>query len=231
MIQAILFDLDNTLTHRDQSVEAYSYYLAQYYQRHLGEVDVMQIKAIINRIDNGGYPKKELLTHPSIAASVAQALQHELKWHHAVDFDELTAFWFEQFGLHAVPMEGSEQVLQELKQQGFKLAIVSNGGHDTRLKIIEGLNIAHYFDLIVSSELAGSKKPEPEIFQYVCQQLNVMPEECLFIGDHPINDIQGARNAGMHPVWMEGFHEVDPYDAQLISPRIKKLEEIWQFIG
>ncbi len=71
MIQAILFDLDNTLTHRDQSVEAYSYYLAQYYQRHLGEVDVMQIKAIINRIDNGGYPKKELLTHPSIAASVA----------------------------------------------------------------------------------------------------------------------------------------------------------------
>ena len=52
-----------------------------------------------------------------------------------------------------------------------------------------------------------------------------MPEECLFIGDHPINDIQGAQNAGMHPVWMEGFHEVDPYDAQLISPRIKNLRK------
>ena len=79
-IRAVLFDLDNTLTHRDQSILAYSQHLANTYQQQLQQVEISQIQSIIRRIDNGGYPKKELLTHPSIAASVAYALQQELDW-------------------------------------------------------------------------------------------------------------------------------------------------------
>ena len=70
-IRAVLFDLDNTLTHRDQSILAYSQHLANTYQQQLQQAEISQIQSIIRRIDNGGYPKKELLTHPSIAASVA----------------------------------------------------------------------------------------------------------------------------------------------------------------
>ncbi len=226
-IQAVLFDLDNTLTHRDQSILAYSQFLAQTYQHQLPHAEISQIQAIIRRIDNGGYPKKELLTHPSIAASVAHALLQELTWKSRPDLEELTQFWFQQFGLSAVAMQGASQLLSELKQAGYKLAVISNGGHATRLTILQGLGFSGYFDEIVSSELVGISKPNPEIFLYTSQKLAVASENCLFVGDHPINDIQGANSAGMQTLWLQGFHK-----AQQPQPihSIQSLAEIKQFL-
>ena len=226
-IRAVLFDLDNTLTHRDQSILAYSQHLANTYQQQLQQAEISQIQSIIRRIDNGGYPKKELLTHPSIAASVAYALQQELDWNSLPDFEELTQFWFQQFGLSAVAMPGANSLLAELKQQGYKLAVVSNGGHATRLTILQGLGFSHYFDQIISSELVGMSKPNPEIFLHTSRQLDVAPQHCLFIGDHPVNDIQGATQAGMQALWLKGFHETEDHKSM---NTIQNLAEIQQYL-
>ncbi len=226
-IRAVLFDLDNTLTHRDQSILAYSQHLANTYQRQLQHTDISQIQSIIRRIDNGGYPKKELLTHPSIAASVAYALQQELNWNSLPDFEELTQFWFQQFGLSAVAMPGANHLLAELKQQGYKLAVVSNGGHATRLTILQGLGFSHYFDQIISSELVGISKPNPEIFLHTSRQLDIAPQNCLFIGDHPVNDIQGATEAGMQALWLQGFHKTEAHKP---INTIQNLAEIKQYL-
>ena len=226
-IRAVLFDLDNTLTHRDQSILAYSQHLANTYQQQLQQAEISQIQSIIRRIDNGGYPKKERLTHPSIAASVAYALQQELNWNSLPDFEELTQFWFQQFGLSAVAMPGANSLLAELKQQGYKLAVVSNGGHATRLTILQGLGFSHYFDEIISSELVGMSKPNPEIFLHTSRQLDIAPQHCLFIGDHPVNDIQGATQAGMQALWLKGFHEVEDHKSM---NTIQNLAEIQQYL-
>lgn len=222
-IQAVLFDLDNTLTHRDLTAQAYSCYLAEYYASAFAQVEPEKIIEIVRRIDNGGYPKKELLTHGSIGASAAYALLQELSWLNPPSIDELAQFWFSQFGRCAVEMPDAKQVLEQLKSQGYQLAIVSNGGHDTRLNTIRGLGIADYFEEIISSGLVGFSKPQPEIFQITAQRLGVLPEHCLYIGDHPINDIQGAKNAGMHALWMQGFHP----DAEEIQYKIQQLPEIF----
>lgn len=226
-IRAVLFDLDNTLTHRDQSILAYSQHLAHTYQQQLQHDQISQIPSIIRRIDNGGYPKKELLTHPSIAASVGYALQQELTWSSLPDLDELTQFWFQQFGLSVVAMPGANSLLAELKQQGYKLAVISNGGHATRLTILQGLGFSHYFDEIISSELVGISKPNPEIFLHTSRQLNIVPENCLFIGDHPINDIQGATQAGMKALWLQGFHKTGVHKP---INTIQNLAEIKQYL-
>ena len=226
-IRAVLFDLDNTLTHRDQSILAYSQHLAHTYQQQLQHDQISQIPSIIRRIDNGGYPKKELLTHPSIAASVGYALQQELTWSSLPDLDELTQFWFQQFGLSAVAMPGANSLLAELKQQGYKLAVISNGGHATRLTILQGLGFSHYFDEIISSELVGISKPNPEIFLHTSRQLDVAPQNCLFIGDHPINDIQGATQAGMKALWLQGFHKTGVHKP---INTIQNLAEIKQYL-
>lgn len=222
-IQAVLFDLDNTLTHRDLTAQAYSCSLAEYYASAFAQVEPEKIIEIVRRIDNGGYPKKELLTHGSIGASAAYALLQELSWLNPPSIDELAQFWFSQFGRCAVEMPDAKQVLEQLKSQGYQLAIVSNGGHDTRLNTIRGLGIADYFEEIISSGLVGFNKPQPEIFQITAQRLGVLPEHCLYIGDHPINDIQGAKNAGMHALWMQGFHP----DAEEIQYKIQQLPEIF----
>ena len=222
-IQAVLFDLDNTLTHRDLTTQAYSRYLAEYYAPALAQVDSDKIIEIVRRIDNGGYPKKELLTHGSIGASAAHALLQELSWLNPPSIEELAQFWFSQFGRFAVEMPQATQVLTQLKDQGYQLAIVSNGGHDTRLNTIRGLGIETYFDEIISSGLVGFNKPQPEIFQITAERLGVQPAQCLYIGDHPINDVQGATEAGMHALWMQGFHA----DAEHIQYKIQQLPEIF----
>lgn len=222
-IQAVLFDLDNTLTHRDLTTQAYSRYLAEYYAPALAQVEPEKIIEIVRRIDNGGYPKKELLTHGSIGASAAYALLQELHWLNPPSIDELAQFWFSQFGRFAVEMPAAEQVLTKLKNEGYQLAIVSNGGHDTRLNTIRGLGIEPYFDEIISSGLVGFNKPQPEIFQITAERLGVQPAQCLYIGDHPINDVQGATEAGMHALWMQGFHA----DAEHIQYKIQQLPEIF----
>lgn len=222
-IQAVLFDLDNTLTHRDLTAQAYSCYLAEYYAPALKQVEPDKIIEIVRRIDNGGYPKKELLTHGSIGASAAYALLQELPWLNPPSIDELAQFWFSQFGRCAVEMPAAEQVLTQLKDEGYQLAIVSNGGHDTRLNTIRGLGIETYFDEIISSGLVGFNKPQPEIFQITAERLGVQPAQCMYIGDHPINDVQGATEAGMHALWMQGFHA----DAEHIQYKIQQRPEIF----
>ena len=226
-IRAVLFDLDNTLTHRDQSIVAYSRHLADHYQHQLQHDESNLIQSIIRRIDHGGYPKKEYLTHPSIAASVAYALQQELSWNSLPDLDELSQFWFQQFGLSAVAMPGAKSLLTELKQRGYKLAVISNGGHATRLNILQGLGFSHYFDEIVSSGLLGISKPNPEIFLHTSHQLGISAQHCLYVGDHPRNDIQGATDAGMTAIWLEGFHDAG---AHRPINRIQNLAEIKQFL-
>ena len=226
-IRAVLFDLDNTLTHRDQSVQAYSHYLNQYYAARLSHTATNHISQIVRRIDNGGYPKKELLTHPSIAASVGYALQQELAWRDCPELAELSQFWFENFGRFAVAMPGAKALLQQLKQQGFRLGVISNGGQQTRINILQGLGFSHYFEVIHSSELLGISKPKPEIFLHTAQALNLAPEQCLFVGDHPINDIQGALSAGMQALWLAGFH---PTVQDLSYHQIDDLAQVWQHL-
>lgn len=232
-IDAVLFDLDNTLTHRDLSVQAYSQFLLDEFKSDLITSDQAQLVKtieIIRRIDNGGYPQKEFLTHPSIAASVADALLQELNWSNAPKLELLTEFWFEQFGLCAVAMNGAEALLEKLKQHDYKLAVISNGGHATRLKILEGLGFLDYFDEIFSSESVGIAKPKPEIFLHSCQQIQVQPTRSLYIGDHPMNDYLGARAAGLNALLLEGFHPISQADLSLQPKTIQHLDQVVDFL-
>ncbi|MBD8114893.1 HAD family hydrolase [Bacillus megaterium] len=51
------------------------------------------------------------------------------------------------------------------------------------------------------SEQEGIKKPYVDIFLRVLKRLDVKAEETVYVGDHPENDVLGARNAGMHAIW------------------------------
>lgn len=47
------------------------------------------------------------------------------------------------------------------------------------------------------------KKPDPKIFTMAIEVLGVSPEQCIYVGDHPVNDIQGAANIGMGAIWLK----------------------------
>lgn len=66
---------------------------------------------------------------------------------------------------------------------------------------LERLGLATLVDTIVISESEGVKKPDPVIFQRALERLEVSPAEAVYVGDHPVADVQGSVAAGLSAVW------------------------------
>ena len=93
-------------------------------------------------------------------------------------------------------------VLEKLSTVGAQYAVplqiglISN--FDNRLEIIlEELNLKKYFNCLAYSEKVGFSKPDPKIFQYALNELNVFPEEALYVGDSLNIDYYPALDLGI----------------------------------
>lgn len=103
-------------------------------------------------------------------------------------------------------LPGAKDTLIYAKKLGYSLAVLSNGeqfGQERRLKLA---GIHDYFDLIVTSELAGCQKPDPEIFDFFFSQSDYSPSETVFFGDGLSSDILGAAGYGFDSVWYNHRH-------------------------
>ncbi|MFC1791581.1 HAD family hydrolase [Gemmatimonadota bacterium] len=98
--------------------------------------------------------------------------------------------------------------LQELKEQGFRLGVISNA--DGRVEgLIRGAGLRDFFEFVLDSELEGVEKPDPEIFLRACRRMGVAPESCLYVGDlYPV-DVLGARRAGMEAVLLDPMDRLE----------------------
>jgi len=203
---AVLFDLDNTLTHRGLSIASYARRFVADFGAQLPGVAGASVAALIDERDGGGYgvPGSPLA---SVRDDVANALITRLPWQGAPAADVLTRHWFAHFPTHSVEMPGAGALLERLSARGLRLAIVSNGQEATRRELARGLGLDRRVHTLVSSERAGARKPDAWPFHLAAQELAAPPERCWFVGDHPLNDIAGAHAAGMRAIWLRGFHD------------------------
>ena len=98
-------------------------------------------------------------------------------------------------GEHWRLAEGAKEVLGQLKDRGYRLAVLSN--NDSRLRsVLEDLGIDSLFDKIFISSEMGVEKPEPEIFREVEKSFGEEPSSFLHLGDSYSRDFEGAQRAG-----------------------------------
>jgi putative hydrolase of the HAD superfamily len=81
----------------------------------------------------------------------------------------------------------------------YTTAIISNYMDSLRAELTDEYQVANAFDLIVVSAEFGIMKPDPRIYEYTLTQLNVEPEQSVFIDDFAHN-IAAARAVGMHAI-------------------------------
>lgn len=114
-----------------------------------------------------------------------------------------------QFILHscwtadAVRFPFTAPTLLKLRDMGCKVGIITNGSHDVQSRKIQLLGLEKYADEIIISGDIGVHKPNAEPFILMSQRLNIPPQELMYVGDHPVNDVEGSRNAGYTPVWVK----------------------------
>jgi FMN hydrolase / 5-amino-6-(5-phospho-D-ribitylamino)uracil phosphatase len=88
----------------------------------------------------------------------------------------------------------------------YRLGLLSNGS-----RLPERVGLAGYFETVVFAQDHRVAKPDKGIFEVVERELGVAPKRCVQVGDHPLNDVVGAKRAGWRAVWLN--REVDGADA------------------
>lgn len=212
IIKAVLFDLDGTLLNRDASVKAFIE--KQYHRLNVCLNHIPKDKYITRfiELDNRGYVWKD---------KVYQQLVNEFDIT-GLTWEELLQDCISEFKRSCVPFSNLISTLEELKNKGIVLGMITNGKGQFQMDNIKALDIQKYFKTILISEWEGTKKPEPQIFQIALDRLNVLPSESIFVGDHPEKDVKAAQKVGMKGVWKRDY-QWDNVKADFIVEDLKEL--------
>lgn len=126
-------------------------------------------------------------------------------------------------------------VLKEIREMGIKTALITNGTPELQYFKLKSLELENCFDEIIVSGETPYEKPDKRIFELMAEKLDIETNEMLYVGDHPVNDIDGSRKAGCIPVWVKTtgtwvFPEIEKPELQAetvkqIPDLIKRLNE------
>lgn len=99
---------------------------------------------------------------------------------------------------------GSREVLLALRERGLATGLVSN--FDQRLHfILEGLELASFFDVVMLPAEAGAAKPNARIFELALARLGAAPTESVYVGNDRERDVDAARAAGLRAIDTAGL--------------------------
>lgn len=171
-------------------------------------------------LDNRGYVHKSIV-YPAILTEFGGA----------DDMSEaLLSDYRERCCLHARAMPQMKETLLDLRARGLKLAIVTNGETDFQTRNIRALGLNDLVHAILISEHEQLRKPDRELFYRAAQRLQVLPAQCLFVGDNPTADILGAHAAGMRTVWFNRGGDW-PEATAIPGPIVSKLSDVLRHLN
>ncbi|MDT7879232.1 MAG: TIGR02253 family HAD-type hydrolase [Candidatus Hydrothermia bacterium] len=193
MIKGIIFDLDNTLVDftrfKENSIRS----------------------AIESMIDAG------LKIDPETAYKKIFQIYEEKGWEYQRVFDD---FLIEVMGYidykilasgivaYRRAKEGSlvlypnvTRTLLNLVKKGIKLAVVSDAPALQVWTRLVQMNLHHIFDVVITFDDTGKRKPDPEPFLKALEKLNLKPNEVIMVGDWAERDIVGAKKVGIKTIF------------------------------
>jgi putative hydrolase of the HAD superfamily len=89
--------------------------------------------------------------------------------------------------------------LGALRNQGYQIALISNAS-TSEVRAWSKSPLRSLFDVAVFSCDVGMKKPDPAIYHYTAQQLGLLAQQCVFVGDGGSDEHHGAHASGMIPL-------------------------------
>ena len=192
-VKAVFFDFDDTLQSRKGAYRLYCEAFLKKYFPEIGEAEREQKLDEMEALVDGGYKDREVYFPELIAL---------WGWEDHPPLQELYDSFNLDFGKYIVLLPGAIETLKELKRRGYLLGVVTNGVSSLQNIKLDTAGIRDLFDVVVVSGDIGVYKPDRRIFDEAARRLGVQNSEVLFVGDHPVNDIEGALGAGMQAIRM-----------------------------
>jgi putative hydrolase of the HAD superfamily len=195
VIEAIAFDLDNTLVDRQAAMAAF---VDHWLFERCGVVAPEERQVMVERamvMDNGGEGDRDAF----------------YRWF--VDEYGPSSFGPDQFGAEVIrriagfvsPQVEVQRVLRVLAKT-FRLALVTNGSSVNQRKKLKNAGLDGFFSFegVFVSQEVGVAKPSPGIFLAAREWLGCPSSKVLFVGDSLKNDVAGAAAVSMKTCWIAG---------------------------
>ena len=197
-IRLITFDLDDTFWETTPAIQSAETALRDWLGAHaprLGEFPVEALGAIRRML----IERDPALRH-RISELRRRILQHALHdaGYPADEADQLAEQAFQVFldARHQVQIFPDVQPTLEFLANHYTLGVITNGNADVRR-----LGLADYFQFTLCAEELGIGKPDPHPFEQALRLGDARPDQAVHIGDHALDDIAGAQQAGLRAIW------------------------------
>ncbi len=119
------------------------------------------------------------------------------------------------------------EILEYLKQKNYVLHLITNGFENIQHSKLKYSNLTKYFEEIITSEKAGSLKPNKEIFEFALRVTSADTKNSIMIGDNIEADIKGAMNAGLDTIYVNHLKLETEVQPTYIIHHLKELEDIF----
>lgn len=193
MLKGIVFDLDHTLFDRYKTFETISYPLYEKLREQLtvSRAEFYRVMCDADkRYNHYGWAAMDAYAE---SLSVFKAPYTKGAFTKAVT---------DEFSFYAEPFPFVRDLLITLRLR-YKVALITNGPSERQRSKLRLLGLDDKFDFIYISGEHGFEKPDLTPFYRTAEALGVAPQELVYVGDHPVFDVDASRRAGYTPVWVK----------------------------
>ncbi|WP_395767613.1 YjjG family noncanonical pyrimidine nucleotidase [Aquirufa sp.] len=208
--KAIFFDWDHTLWDHDRNA-------AEVIQELLHELNIQQAKShptevvweTFQKINNALWDDYQhgRITQLDLRTTRFERFFDALSLHG--DIPLFSKLYMERTPRKTNLLPGAYEVIETLSAT-YPLYVLTNGFDDIQHVKISGVGMSHFFERIITSDVAGCKKPAADFFNFALRTAGCLPEEVVMVGDHPIIDIEAAEAVGISAIHLQVSHGESP---------------------
>ena len=219
-VEAILFDLDNTLVQYKRSPGE----VLRVSFETVGSEPLFSVEEYYARYDEFA---EKCDSMDELRSECFAALAAENGYERQLGRDVADAFSDERDQTNVELLPSVTRVLSELSRED-RLAIVTNGAPDAQQQKINAVNLERWVDAVVIAGHDVPPKPDPEPFERAIQSLNATPGSTVHVGDSLETDIAGASGTGLDSIWISDDDDPEEYSP---THRIESLDTLLALPG
>ncbi|NDJ55102.1 MAG: HAD family hydrolase [Chloroflexi bacterium] len=213
MIQAVIFDMDDTLISWRESYVPWNDLNIRAWEplySHLKQsgYSLPELNHVVDTYTEQVYAAWESAEPPEwVCPNQQMIIQQTLAFHElpidALDMGDLLNRYNWNLAPGVVAFKEAIPVLTTLREMGLKTGLLTNSAVPMwmRDRELQALGLKDYLDVRRSAGDIGRLKPHPQAFQVMLDLLSVAPDEAIYVGDNPHADVIGAQSVGMRSVW------------------------------
>jgi phosphoglycolate phosphatase len=217
--KVILFDLDGTLIDSVPDLASAVNHMLEALQREIFSEDTISYW-----VGNGAQVlvKRALSGQTEVDESLDPTLFEKA-------LEIFLTFYGQNLCLNTAAYPNVSTTLHALKEEGYRLVIVTNKPFDFVGPILEGLRLDGLFDFWLGGDSLDKKKPDPLPLLHACKHMNVSIDQCVMVGDSK-NDLLAANTCGMQSVGVTyGYNygeDIGIYNPTFIIDDFSELNEL-----